>query len=307
MSESLAAPAASTDVDRSPVVAAVICYVLWGLLPILFIWAGQAGAQAFEIVAWRTLWSLPCALALVLVSGQGASLFTIPPKVLAALALSAVLIAGNWTVYVWAVSTGRTISASLGYYLNPLLNMGVGALLFRERIDRAGMVAIALAAIGVVLQGVALGAFPWVSIALALTFGSYGIVRKQAPVTAQTGLFVECLLLFLPAAAYALLLARTGHGAFGVKPTATLALILGGPATVIPLALFAFAARRLSLTLVGFVQFITPTLQFMVGVESGEPLTRLRILSFAFIWAGVMVFAGKAWLGSRSAKRQRQA
>jgi chloramphenicol-sensitive protein RarD len=288
--------------DRAPLTAALVCYVFWGLLPILFNWAGHAGAGAFEIVAWRTIWSLPCAFGLVMLAGQGPHLMALRRRDLAALALSAGLIAINWTTYVWAVNSGRTLSASLGYYLNPLLNMAAGAVLFREKIDRAGMIAIALAGLGVVLQGAALGAFPWVSLVVALSFGGYGVVRKKIAVEAQTGLLIECMILFIPAVAYALFLAHSGQGVFGIKPTASMLLIACGPATVVPLALFAFAARRMSMTLAGFLQFITPTLQFMVGVEAGETLTPLRILSFVFIWGGVAVFAAGMWRN-----RQRQA
>jgi chloramphenicol-sensitive protein RarD len=302
MTESLAAP--SIAKARAPLIAALVCYTFWGFLPILFLWAARQGAGAMEIVAWRILWSVPCAVALVMATRQGAALRGLPLKTLAALALSAALIGVNWSVYVWAVGSGRTLSASLGYYLNPLLNMAAGALLFKERIDRAGQIAIAFAAVGVVLQGVALGEFPWVSLLLALSFGGYGIVRKMAVVEAQTGLLVECLILVAPALAYALWLGHAGHGVFGKTPGATLALALGGPSTVIPLALFAFAARRMPLTAMGFLQFISPTLQFIVGVESGEAMTPLRALSFVFIWAGVLVFAFAAWRRSRA---QRQA
>jgi chloramphenicol-sensitive protein RarD len=290
--------------DRAPLTAALVCYTFWGLLPILFIWAQRLGAFALELVAWRTIWSLPCAAALVLATGQGAALRSLPRKTIAALLLSATLIAANWTVYVWAVGTRHTISASLGYYLTPLLNMAAGALLFKERISRAGQIAIALAAMGVVLQGVALGEFPWVSLVLALSFGGYGIVRKAVVVEAPTGLLVECLFLVVPAIAYAAFLIQGGHGVFGKAPMVSVALALSGPATVLPLALFAFAARRLPLTVMGFLQFISPTLQFLVGIETGEAMTPLRAVSFVFIWAGVLVFAVGAVLKSRA---QRQA
>ena len=193
------------------------------------------------------------------------------------------------------MGSGRTISASLGYYLNPLLNMAAGAILFKEKIGRAGLIAIALASVGVVLQGAALGEFPWVSLVLAFSFCGYGVVRKSAAVEAQTGLLVECLILVLPALAYAAWLAHTGQGVFGKTPAATAALMIAGPATVVPLALFAFAARRLALSTLAFLQFISPTLQFFVGVETGETMTPLRAFSFVFIWAGVLVFAFGAW------------
>jgi chloramphenicol-sensitive protein RarD len=283
--------------DRAALASALVCYLLWGLLPILFICADRAGAGAFEIVAWRTLWSLPCAGALALAFGGRRVLTGIGRATLGLLLLSSGLIAVNWSTYVWAVEAGRTLSASLGYYILPLLNMAIGAAVFRERITRLGFVAIALAAVGVGLQGLALGQFPWISIVLALSFGGYGVVRKIARVEALSGLLVECLVLFLPAAAYAGWLAASGHGRFGTGWGVSLLLALGGPATVVPLALFTFAARRLRLSTVAFLQFLTPTLQFIVGVEAGETLTPLRLAAFAFIWAGVAVFAAAPWLG----------
>lgn len=284
------------DGERGALGAGLVCYTLWGLLPILFIWAGRAGAGALEIVAWRTLWSLPCAAALALLVGGRRVLGGIGRATLGLLLLSSALIAVNWTTYVFAVEAGRTVSASLGYYILPLLNMAIGAVAFRERISRLGALAIALAAVGVVLQGLALGEFPWISILLALSFGGYGVVRKIAHVEALAGLLVECLVLVGPAAAYAGWLAATHHGVFGARLDASLLLALGGPATVVPLALFAFGARRLPLSTMAFLQFITPTLQFMVGIEAGETLTPLRLVSFGFIWAGVAVFAAKPWL-----------
>ena len=215
------------------------------------------------------------------------------------LGLSAALLLVNWSTYVWAVASGRTLSASLGYYILPLLNMALGAVVFRERISRLGASAIGLAAVGVVLQGVALGRFPWVSIALALSFGGYGMVRKVAKVEALAGLLVECQILFMPACGYAAWLAAMGRGVFGARLDASLLLALGGPATVVPLALFTFAARRLRLSTVAFMQFITPTLQCVGGVEAGETLTPLRLMSFAFIWSGVLVFAVGPHIGHR--------
>ena len=293
--------AASPSADRSALTAGVICYTLWGFLPLLFNAAERSGAGVFEIVAWRTIWSVPLAALLVFMADRGAGMRALfaTPKIIAALFLSAILIAVNWSTYVWAVDNGHTLAASLGYYINPLINMAVGALLFRERMDRWGLVAIALAAIGVLVQGVALGEFPWISLILAFSFAGYGVVRKQAAVSAQTGLFVECLFLVLPALVYAGWLAHAGQGVFGHKAAPTLLLIFCGPATVVPLALFAFAARRLPLTIIGFLQFIAPTLQFGCGLFAGEVLTPGRALSFVFIWAGVLVFALGAWLRMR--------
>jgi chloramphenicol-sensitive protein RarD len=287
-----------TDSDQQRGQAAgLICYTLWGLLPLLFHAAAHAGASPFEIVAWRAIWSLPLALLLVILVGRGAGLRALAaaPKEQRALVISALLIGCNWSLYVWAVNNGQTISASLGYYINPLMNMLAGAVLFGERIDRAGHVAIALAAIGVAMQGAALGTFPFVSMALGASFCAYGVVHKQVRADAQTGLLVECAVLLLPAAAYALWLEHTGIGVFGRRGEATALLLFCGPATILPLVAFAFAAQRVKLTVLGFMQFISPTLQFAIGLAAGEKVTPLTMASFLFIWAGVAVFA----LGAR--------
>ena len=237
---------------------------MWGLLPLLFQAVERTGALAFETVAWRTLFAVPFAALLVLWSGQGTALRALGVRGLATLALSASLIGVNWLIYVWAVTSGRTLEGSLGYYINPLLSMAAGRLLFNERIAWSGWVAVGFATVGVALQAVALGAVPSAYVAWTLAHGG---------------------------------------GAFGHRADASWLLFLCGPATVAPLACFAVAARRLPLTLVGFLQFIAPTLQFGVGVYNGETLTPLRVLSFGFIWGGVLVFAAAALLRVRAARR----
>ena len=292
----------STAPDRTGLAAGLACYLAWGLLPLLFQAAERAGASAFEVVAWRTIVAVPFALTLVLIVRQGPAVRGLTLQDVGMLALSAALIGGNWLVYVWAVTHHRTLEGSLGYYINPLLNMAAGRWLFGERIDRTGWAAIALAAAGVALQALALGAFPWVSLGLAVSFCAYAVVRKRMRTPAQAGLFVECLLLLGPALAFVAwtVLARGAPPTHGAR-TAGL-LFLCGPATVIPLACFAMAARRLPLTVMGFLQFIAPTLQFAIGVANGEALTPLRLLSFAFIWTGVAVFAASAVLRGRAAR-----
>jgi chloramphenicol-sensitive protein RarD len=294
-------PAPAPDPARGAVIAGVVCYTLWGLLPIYLLAVGRSGASAAEIIAHRALWSIPWAGLLVLLAGQGRQVIAVlkTPRTLGLLAASALLIAGNWLLYVWAVGQGRTIEASLGYYINPLMNMALGALLFRERMDTAGKIAIGLAAAGVAVQAVGLGHLPFIALGLALTFSGYGLIRKQVAAEAQTGLFVECLVLAAPAIAYIVWLQHSGAGHFTVRPSTTVLLLLAGPVTVAPLALFSWAARRLPLSTVGFLQFIGPTLQFAVGVESGERLNALRIASFAFIWIGVAVFVYGAWRSAR--------
>ena len=303
-----ASPSTHSSEARTALAAGVICYLIWGFVPLIFQQMAHQGANAWEIMGHRAVWGLVWSLLLVLLARQWSQVMAVlrQPKVLGWLSLSAILIATNWTVYIVAVNNGRTLDASLGYYLNPLLNMAAGAWLFRERIDWAGKIAMALAAIGVVLQTLALGHAPWVSLVLALTFAAYGIIRKRVSVDAQTGLFLECLLLALPGLIWLIHIETTGAGHFTATPAATLWLLFAGPATVIPLALFAWAARRMPLSSMGFLQFLAPTIVFIIGALQGEALGPLRIASFVFIWVAVGVFAVGAVLkvrrGSRTAK-----
>jgi chloramphenicol-sensitive protein RarD len=291
--------------DRKALGAAVFTFTIWGLFPFLFQAMGRAGAEPFEMTAWRAVAAVPCCLLLVASTRQGRAFLTVVrnPRLLGALALSGALIGVNWTTYVWAVEEGHTLAASLGYFINPLLNMVVGALVFRERMDAFGKTAVALAVAGVALQTWAAGEPPWIALILAFCLGGYGVVRKKAVVEAQTGLLVECLVLVVPAVVYLIWLAGQGGVAFGDTVEVSILLLLGGPATVIPLVTFAYAARRIPLTAVGFIQFITPTCLFVIGWIQGEPLNAPRLASFAFIWAGVALFAWGAVRNNRRPAR----
>ncbi|WP_035293463.1 EamA family transporter RarD [Brevundimonas bacteroides] len=290
---------------RAAFLSALGCYTLWGFMPLLFIAQGAIGFTAIEILGHRAVWSVLFAAGLVLLAGQWPRVreALANPRTLGWLALATVLIALNWGVYVWAATHQATLEASLGYYINPLLNMVVGLWLFRERIDRIGWAAIGLAAIGVLFQALALGRPPWISLFLAFSFGAYGIIKKRVPVEAQTGLFIECLMLVPFGVVYVVWLQMTGAGHGFDNVTNLFWAVLNGPWTVVPLALFAFAARRMPLSTLGFIQFLAPTLQFCVGVATGEALTPLRIVSFVFIWLGVGVFAVSSLLRARAARR----
>jgi chloramphenicol-sensitive protein RarD len=289
----IATSARSAGLDRPGLIAAFGCYLLWGAFPLLFHEIGVEGAGPWEIVGWRTLFSVPVALVFVLVTGRLSAVREIArqPRQLLLLTLSAFLVASNWSVYVWAVSSGQTLSASLGYYINPLVNAAVGALFFRERISRFGKIALGLATTGVAVQALALGAPPWVALVLAFSFASYGIVRKQVAADAQTGILIECIV--LSPVAIAILAGIAAHGGlhFGRSLSLNLLLLACGPATVIPLTMFAFAARRLPLNVIGFIQFLTPTILFGFGLVQGEKLPPLSLVAFGFIWTGVIVFA----------------
>lgn len=289
---------------RAALFAGVACYVIWGLSPLVYQPMGAAGADAWEIMGHRAVWGLVWAAGLVLLARQTAGVRRALSdwRTLRWLVLSTLLIAVNWALFIWAVNNGHTLETSLGYYLNPLLNMAIGAWLFRERISRAGLFAIALAAIGVALQAAALGRLPLISLTLAVSFAAYGVIRKQVKAEAQTGLFIECLLMAPLGLAWLVWLHLSGVGHFGVGPDATFWLLMAGPITVGPLVLFAWAARRLPLSMVGFLQFIAPTLSFVIGVVQGEPFTWLRGVSFGFIWLGAGVFLWAALTRARAAR-----
>ena len=271
--------------------AGIGCYLIWGFVPLVFQAIGHMGVSPWEIVAQRTLWAVPSALVFVLAARQGRQVLQVfrNPRVLAWLTLSALLIGSNWLLYIWAVNSGRVLETSLGYYINPLLAMAAGALIFREHIDRIGLTAIALAGVGVAIQ--------------AVSFCGYGIVRKRVEADAQTGLLVECLILSLPGLAYILWLERAGAGHFGADLPTTLWLLACGPITATPLMLFAWAARRIPLSFMGFLQFMGPTIGFAIGIAQGEAFTPVRAVSFAFIWSGAAVFAFGAWRRSRAVQR----
>lgn len=298
-------PVAPGSEARLALTAGVGCYLIWGFVPLVFQAIGALGVGPWEILAHRIVWSIPTAALFVWMARQGGQALAVlrQPKTLAWLFLSSLLIATNWVVFIWSVTSGRLLETSLGYYINPLVNMAAGALIFRERIDKPGQIAIGLALVGVVIQAAALGHLPWVSLVLAFSFGGYGIVRKQVAADAQTGFLVETLLVGVVAAGYIAWLQGQGGGHFDSPVTAAW-LIAAGPITAVPLVLFAWAARRVPLSLMGFFQFIAPTISFFIGVAQGEPFTPLRAMSFGFIWAGAAVFMYGAWRRSRQVERR---
>ena len=300
------APAPAQSEGRAALIAGIACYGIWGIGPLIFQQMGAVGADAWEIMGHRAVWSVVWAGLLVLLAKQSRQVWQVlrDPKTVGLLLVSTLLIAGNWTLFVWSVNHGRTLETSLGYYLNPLINMAAGALLFREKIDRFGKAAIALAAIGVGVQAWALGHAPWISLTLALSFGAYGIIRKSIKADAQTGLFVECLFITLPGIAWLWFITANGTGHFLDSWQAAFWLFMAGPFTVAPLVLFSWAARRMPLSTMGFLQFLAPTISFTIGVSQGEPFTPLRAASFVFIWLGAAVFA---WGALRRLKAARVA
>jgi len=294
-----AGPAAAEQ--RRAVVAGLVCYVFWGVVPLVLQAIAAYGPGTWEIMCHRIVWGLVASAVFVAGARQWRQVLAVlrQPWTMAWLTLSACFIATNWTLYIWAVNHGRTIEASLGYYITPLLNMAAGALLFRERIGRIGQAAIGLAGIGVVIQALALGHPPYVALILAVSFGSYGVVRKRVAADALPGLFVECLVLSVPALIFIAAIQHVGTGHFATGAAVTAWLIFSGPVTAAPLALFAWAARRMPLSTMGFLQFLAPTIAFGIGVAEGEAFTPVRALSFAFIWCGAAVFVYGLWRKTR--------
>ena len=270
---------------------ALAAYLVWGFLPLYLILV--KAVPAFEFVAWRIIWTLPVCLLIVILRRQAPDVRAAlaDKRVLGWLALSATLIATNWLVYVWAIQNGQVYAASLGYYINPLLNVLLGTLLLGERLTRAQWVAVAIAALGVaLLAGSALTTL-WISLTLAVTFGSYGLVRKQVPVGSLPGLTIESALLLIPSMALAGWYAMTRGSSFLVSPALSAAIVLGGILTAIPLLLFAIAARRMPYSTLGFFQFLAPSIVFVLGLTVfRQPLAPAQIACFACIWLAAAIF-----------------
>lgn len=290
-----APPRGFTEADRrAGFVSSVMAYALWGFMP-LFIHM-LAFADVREVLGQRILWSVPAALiAILCVSGVRRGLKEIgaafAPRMLATLAASAVFIFMNWALYVWLVLHHRVIEGSLAYFLSPLVAIAVGTIFYREKISGPQIAALGLATAGVVTQGLAIGAPPWIALGICATWSIYMVIRKQAPVPAATGLLMETLVLTPLAIVLLFWAAQAGPLAITNNSGHALLLMLTGPVTALPLILFAFGARRVSYTAIGLVQFLAPTLQFLTGLTLGEEFTPLRAVSFALIWAGLLFFA----------------
>jgi chloramphenicol-sensitive protein RarD len=260
-----------------------------------------------EIVSQRVLWSLVLIVTLLAArAGLGTLIAALRDRRLVLpLAASALMIAINWLVYVWAVNDGHVVATSLGYFLNPLVNVALGVLVLKEKLRRAQMLAISVAAVGVAILAAAALTTLWISLTLAISFAFYALLRKITPVAPMTGLGVETLLLSPPAIAYLVSEANHGGASFGQDAGTTALLILAGAVTTVPLVLFATAAQRLPMATLGLLQYLAPMLQFFCGVVLfGETLSQGQMLSFGLIWIGLILFATD---GLRMARRKRVA
>ena len=277
---------------RNGVLAALAAYTLWGFLPLLFREVEAAGSVL--IVAERTVWSLLLLAGILAFTGGfgDVRLLLADRKRAFGTLLSAVLLAGNWLLYVWAVETGQVLEASFGYFINPLVNVLMGMILLGERQNRLQTVSILIAVVAIGIQAVGLGSAPFIALGLALSFGFYGYFRKTAQLGPASGLFAETAMLMPAALGFVIYsIVTTGTGIHADPYHMTL-MVLTGPATAIPLLLFAFAVRRLRLTTIGMFQYIAPSIQVLVAIFLfGEHLNGLRLLSFGLIWISLMVFS----------------
>ncbi|MDM4767222.1 EamA family transporter RarD [Pelomonas sp. SE-A7] len=283
---------------------AAAAYASWGLFPLFFKLLSQVGA--LEVVAHRTVWSLAFVLVLLAVMKRFAWMRELlsKPKVVAAFAVSALLLACNWLVYVWAVQNDHVLDASLGYFINPLVNVALGFAVLRERPRKLQWLAVGLAAAGVLWLTVQGGRLPWVALTLAFSFGIYGLLRKIAPLGALEGLTVETLVLAPLAIAALAWWSWQGHSAFVIGDGSTLLLLLlAGPLTAVTLLLFAAGARRIPMTTLGLLQYIAPSIQFGLGVWLyHEPFQPTRMIGFALIWAALAVYSLEGlWTSRRPA------
>lgn len=279
-------------------------YLFWGFLPLYFRLLHHVGPV--EIVASRVLWSLALLIPILALRGTLGEFARVirTPRLMLTLGATAVLIAANWLVYVWAVNNGHIIAASLGYFLNPLVNVLLGFAVLKERLGRLQWAAVALAAIGVAILATAALNTLWISLTLALSFGLYGLLRKLAPVTALQGLTAETLILSPLSLLYIVWLGSTASLATGSDAATTILIMLLGVVTSVPLLLFAVAAKRMAYSALGLLQYIAPTIQFLIGVGiMGERLSAGQLWSFGLIWAGLALYSADSLRQARMERR----
>lgn len=279
--------------QRKGIWLALACYGIWGLFPLFWYPLNHSAMPAEQILAQRIVWSSVFALALLLAFSQGRALVAAfrQPKVLAMFALSSLLIAANWLIYLWAIVHHHVVEASLGYFINPLFNVLLGFVLFKERLNAWQIVAIALALAGIAWLAVPAGQIPWISLFLAFSFGFYGAVRKLAPMPPLAGLTLETLMLLPFALGYLAWCGMQNTLVFGeLTPLQKTVLFASGAATTLPLLAFAAAAKRITLSLLGILQNLSPTAQLLLGLAFGEQLSGARLIGYGLVWLGVLVF-----------------
>jgi chloramphenicol-sensitive protein RarD len=283
---------------QSGLIVGLFCYLLWGFLPLLFHALQDVGAVT--IVADRTIASLFVVGAILLLRSRMSEVAAAlrDPQTLRSMVISSVLLAANWLIFVWAVEQNQVLEASFGYFINPLVNVAIGMVLLGERQNPWQWTAIGVALIAIVIQAIGVGRFPWIAVSLALTFGFYGYFRKTAKVGSASGLFVETLILTPLAIAYlAYTFVRDGGVGLHADPYHFFLLLLTGPATAAPLLMFAYAVQRLRLTTIGMLQYLSPSIAFLLAITAfGEPINPVRLLSFGLIWLSLVIYSANSFM-----------
>ncbi|GER70931.1 transporter [Weizmannia acidilactici] len=283
--------------QKSGMFYAFFAYFLWGLFPLY--WKPIEQVPAIEILAHRIFWSFIFMIVLLFFLRKMADLKSsimdgiYHPRTPLLLLLASVLVSANWFIYIWAVNHGHVIETSMGYYINPLVSILLGIIFLREKLNRWQLIAFLLAACGVGIQTFSYGHIPWIAIGLALTFGFYGLVKKKVDIDAFLGLTYETFFVMPVALIYLTIIQVKGAASFATVSPMTTALLIGtGIVTAVPLICFAQGARRISLTMIGFFQYLTPTMTLILGIALfKEPFTHVQLLSFSFVWLALIVFS----------------
>jgi chloramphenicol-sensitive protein RarD len=288
--------------DKKGLLFAFGAYLTWGLFPIYWKWLQQVNAR--ELLSHRILWSFVFLFLVVLASKNWKDFRAAIQnrKIIAVYFVAAILIGVNWLTYVWAVNAGFIVETSLGYFINPLLSVALGVLFLRERLRLLQWLPVGLAALGVTYLTFAYGRLPWIALVLAFSFGIYGLVKKVAPLGSVYGLTLETGILFLPALLYLMAQEAVGKAAFlHTDPVTTLLLVGAGVVTTIPLLMFASAAHRIPLSMIGLMQYLAPTLQFLLGVlVYKEPFSATQAIGFGIVWVALVIFWLENWAAQRS-------
>lgn len=289
------------------IVCTVLALCFWGAFPLYFHALQNVGAD--EILAHRIVWSMLLVLLVVMVRGRLGVLLTAikSPKTLGIFTLSSILVAANWGIYVYSITSGHTLEASLGYFINPLFSVALGAIFLHEKLRRMQLIAIALACLGVLWVVVQSGIVPWLGLGLALTWCFYGLIRKLAPLGSLEGMTLETAILFIPAIAYLGLLASSGNLAFASgNAHTTLLLLAAGPVTAVPLLLFTAGVRAISYSTVGVLQYLSPSIVFLIGLfVFHEPFSQTMFIGFFMIWCAVAMYLTDLLLAARCTQKSR--
>lgn len=275
----------------------LLAYVIWGFFPLYF--RQLTHILPMDVLSNRAVWACVFVGILLTLRGSWSKVVAVfrTPRQFAMLTLAALLVGSNWLIFLWAVANQQVVASSLGYFLTPLINVLLGLFVLKERLNRLEWLSVAFAIAAIANEIITLGSLPWVSLLLAATFGTYGLVRKQVPVDPLSGLWLETLAMLPVCGIYALWQAHNGHAVFATHDTTTAALLIGaGIVTALPLMAFAAATQRLDLATVGMLMYINPTLQFATAIWIfGEPMQTERLISFGLIWLGLFVYSWSLW------------